>query len=180
MQGSARRSHQVGRSICLLAAWSLLACPQPPPQAEPETPNAPGILMTPGGGPAIGGHDPVSYFREGRARKGLQEFSHRWQATTWLFATAEHRDLFESDPTRYAPAYGGWCAFGVAEGYAAESDPENAWTIYRGRLYLNWDAEVAAEWRGDTETLLEKSEANWPEVEEGLRDGSAEVYWHDE
>ena len=65
-------------------------------------------------------------------------------------------------------------------GYAAQSDPLNAWTIYQQKLYLNWDAEVAKQWRLEIEILLAKSEANWPEVRRTLQDGSAEIYWHDD
>ena len=67
----------------------------------------------------------------------------------------------------------------MAEGYAAETDPVNAWTIHEGKLYLNWDAEVAREWRSDVESLLLQSESNWPEVRGGLLDGTAQIYWHD-
>jgi hypothetical protein len=174
-------AHGVGLSLCLAAVWSLVACSVPPQsEAGAGTANDLPIVMASRGGRAIGGYDPVSYFLDARTRKGLPEISHRWRDATWLFATVAHRDLFAADPSQYAPAYGGWCAFGVAEGYPAESDPENAWTIHRGKLYLNWDAEVRRDWRLDTEALLEKSEANWPEVRRTPQDGSASIYWHDE
>jgi hypothetical protein len=68
----------------------------------------------------------------------------------------------------------------MAEGYAAESDPLNAWSIHDGKLYLNWDAEVADEWRSERTLLVSKAETNWPEVKSTLQDGTAEIYWHDD
>jgi len=169
----------------LLAAWSAVACSgtphsnTPDPESAERKPRKADIILATSEGYAIGGHDPVSYFLDGEPKKGLLAISHRWREATWLFSTVAHRDLFVADPLQYAPAYGGWCAYGVAEGYAAESDPENAWAIHEGKLYLNWDAEVARDWRLETATLLAKSEANWPEVRRTLQDGSAEIYWHD-
>lgn len=129
-------------------------------------------------GYAIGGYDPVSYFLDGEPRAGRPELFHHWRDATWLFASAAHRDLFAQAPMKYSPVYGGWCAYGMAEGYAAETDPVNAWTIHEGKLYLNWDADVAEEWRGDVKSWLEKSEANWPRVRRDLQDGTSKIYWH--
>ena len=89
-------------------------------------------------------------------------------------------ELFVAAPEKYAPAYGGWCAYGVAEGYAAETDPVTGWTIDDGRLYLNWDVEVSADWRTDKAGYLKKSEPNWSTVQTQLQEGGATVYWHGE
>lgn len=130
-------------------------------------------------GVAIGGYDVVAYFTVAEAQQGSAEYSAQWQDATWWFASAENRKAFLASPERYAPAYGGWCAYGMAEGYAAETDPVNGWTIHEGRLYLNWDAEVTADWRADKSGLLEKSEGYWPTVSEELDRGEATVYWHE-
>ena len=58
-------------------------------------------------GVAIKGYDTVAYFTENRAVKGSKEFSHTWNDAKWYFANAGHRDMFASDPERYAPQYGG-------------------------------------------------------------------------
>ena len=121
--------------ILLLLAAFLSGCAQSDRNA--------GVVLTTPAGIAIEGYDPVAYFTEGQAVPGKPEFSLRHDGATWLFASAEHRALFESDPEKYSPAYGGWCAYGMAEGYAAETDPVNGWTIHEGRLYLNWDAEIS-------------------------------------
>jgi YHS domain-containing protein len=59
-------------------------------------------------GVAIKGYDPVAYFTDGEAVKGKRNFSHNWNEAKWYFATAANRDLFASDPERYAPKYGGY------------------------------------------------------------------------
>jgi hypothetical protein len=179
--GRARVSIQNILFAGLVAAVSSPVACSRGPESEAGTPISKNLeVMTPNGGPAIGGYDTVSYFLDAEPRLGLQEFSYRWQGATWLFATAEHRELFQQNPSQYAPAYGGWCAYGMAEGYAAESDPLDAWTIHEGKLYLNWDAEVAAEWRLELDSLLSQSNENWPEVKLALQDGTAEIYWHDD
>lgn len=137
-----------------------------------------GATLTTPEGVAIQGYDTVAYFTEGVATPGSPEFAVQYNDAAWWFATAEHQDLFKDNPEAYAPAYGGWCAYGMAEGYAAETDPVNGWTIHEGRLYLNWDARIAKEWNGDRGGFLQKSESNWPEVNRELTDGSATVYWH--
>ena len=128
-------------------------------------------------GYAIHGYDPVSYFTGGKPQKGIVDFSADWKQATWLFSSAQNRDLFKQSPEQYAPQYGGWCAYGMAEGYAAETDPLKAWTIHDGKLYLNWDLEVSSEWKQDLEGYLLKSENHWPEVQGQLNRGEATVYW---
>ena len=88
------------------------------------------------GNVAIRGYDPVAYFTEGRPTKGSPEISHDWLGATWHFSNARHRDAFASEPIRYAPQYGGFCALGTAnEEASANIDPE-AWRIVGGKLYL--------------------------------------------
>jgi len=117
-------------------------------------------------GVAVRGTDVVAYFTEGRPRPGLPEFSHEWDGARWLFATAAHRDAFAADPARYAPAYGGFCAFAVSEGYTAPIDPE-AWRIVDGRLFLNYDLGVQRRWERDTARRIQRGDANWPRLRGG-------------
>ncbi|MEL7449247.1 MAG: YHS domain-containing (seleno)protein [Pseudomonadota bacterium] len=155
----------------LLLAGLTAACSQSAREA--------GTTLTTADGVAIGGYDTVAYFTLGTPTRGSAEFNAQHNGTTWWFASAEHRNLFAADPERYAPAYGGWCAYGMAEGYAAETDPVDGWTIHDGRLYLNWDAEISSQWNADRASFLELSEANWPGVEGELSAGEATVYWHE-
>ena len=113
------------------------------------------------GGVAIDGFDPVAYFTDGKPVEGNKELAHEWRGATWRFANAEHRDLFAADPGKYAPQYGGWCAYAVAQGSTADIDPE-AWTIHGGKLYLNYDAKIRAKWLADRDAFIAKADANWP------------------
>ena len=136
----------------------------------------PTVVMADEQGHAVNGYDPVSYFTVGKPELGRTDLATTWNNARWLFANRANRDRFIADPERYAPAYGGWCAYGVAEGYAAETDPVRAWTVYKGRLYLNWDEAVARQWSQDTDGYIEQSELSWPELSDGLKTGSATIY----
>ena len=114
-------------------------------------------------GVAINGYDPVAYFREGAPVEGLPEFTARWKRVTWQFSSAENRDLFMASPEDYAPQYGGYCAYAVSRGYIASTVPE-AWTIFEGKLYLNFSLGVRDTWRRDMEANIAKADANWPGV----------------
>jgi YHS domain-containing protein len=120
------------------------------------------------GGVAINGYDPVAYFTEGRPMKGSEEFSYGWLGTPWQFASAEHRELFIGDPTKYAPQYGGYCFGEVAfNGATFNIDPE-AWAIIGGKLYLAYSKEFMEKFKAHPDDLLAKAEANWPAVETQL------------
>lgn len=122
---------------------------------------APGGAVFAEGGVAIRGTDPVAYFAEGRPQGGRAEFAHAWQGAAWRFASAANRDAFAADPARYAPQYGGFCAWAVAQGYTAPIDPA-AWKIVDGRLYLNFDRAVQRRWEADIPGHVARADANWP------------------
>ena len=115
-------------------------------------------------GVAIKGYDPVAFHRDGKPVIGSGEYEVKWKDAKWRFASAENRDLFKNDPDKYAPRYGGYCAWAVAEGYTAGVDPENAWSIVDGRLYLNYNAEIKQKWEKDIPGFIKKADANWPSV----------------
>ncbi len=118
-------------------------------------------------GTAIEGYDPVAYFNEGRPVEGKSEFSHDWLDATWYFASAKNRDLFAAAPDKYAPQYGGYCAWAVAHGYTAKIDPE-AWKIVDDKLYLNYSKDVQAQWAQDIPGNITKGDANWPKIRADL------------
>jgi YHS domain-containing protein len=115
------------------------------------------------GNVALSGYDPVAYFTDGRPVEGRPEFELAWNGATWRFASAEHRDLFKAAPERYAPRYGGYCAYAVSQGYTASADPQ-AWKIVDGHLYLNYNREVQRTWEQDTPGYIAKADHNWPGV----------------
>lgn len=113
-------------------------------------------------GVAVSGYDVVAYFTEGEPVAGLAEYSYRWQDVEWRFASAEHRALFQEDPEKYAPAYGGHCAFGVASGRELASSPQH-WVIHEGRLFLNLNENVHGDWMENLEENIATADSNWPE-----------------
>ena len=114
-------------------------------------------------GIAIDGTDPVAYFTEGRPVAGLPEHTLMWRGATWRFASEANRAAFEADPEAYAPQYGGWCAWAVAEGYTAPTVPD-AWRIVDGKLYLNFSRGVQRRWERDIPGNIVRADANWPGV----------------
>ena len=114
-------------------------------------------------GVAIKGYDPVAYFTDGKPAKGASVYSFEWNGAEWRFASAAHRDLFKADPAKYAPQYGGYCAWAVSRGYTAGIDPD-AWKIVSGRLYLNYSMKVQQQWSEDIPGNVAKAEENWPKI----------------
>lgn len=104
-------------------------------------------------GVAIRGTDPVAYFTESKAVMGSDEFTTQWQGATWKFSSQAHLDLFTATPEKYAPQYGGYCAYGVTQGYLVKIEPEN-WSIIDGKLYLNFSDSVQKKWNKDTKGYI--------------------------
>ncbi|MGZ9129847.1 MAG: YHS domain-containing (seleno)protein [Candidatus Binatia bacterium] len=127
--------------------------------ASPEPPVFTGLVK----GVAVGGYDTVAYFSEKRAVPGQPGFAWTHGGAEWRFASAANRDAFKAEPQNYAPQYGGYCAFAVANGYTAKGDPLQ-WTIVNNRLFLNYDASVKEKWLQDTAGFIAKADNNWPGV----------------
>ena len=102
-------------------------------------------------GVAISGYDPVAYFTENRPVKGSPEHAATHDGAAFWFASAANRDRFTADPRRFAPQYGGYCAYGLSEGYKATTEPD-AFTVHEDRLYLNYSRDVRDLW--DTEAVI--------------------------
>ena len=115
------------------------------------------------GGVAVKGYDVVAYFTKGAPVRGDEKIELVWRDVRWRFSNEQHRTLFEADPERYAPRYGGFCAGGVALGRTSPIDPE-AFVIVEGKLYLNFDAPTAEEVRANPEVILPKADANWEKM----------------
>lgn len=114
-------------------------------------------------GVALRGADVVAYFNEHRFVRGRPEFSAEWDGERWLFASAEYRARFLADPAAHAPAYGGFCAWAVSQGYTAPTDPA-AWRLVGGRLYLNYDQNIKRRWERDIPGHIASANANWPRL----------------
>lgn len=110
---------------------------------------------------AIRGYDPVAYFTENKPVKGNKSISYEWQNAVWHFSTTAHRDSFALHPEQFAPQYGGWCAYGWAQGYPAKTEPE-AWRIVDGKLYLNYDLSIQKKWDKKQKQYISEADKNWP------------------
>ncbi len=116
-------------------------------------------------GKAIRGYDPVAYFAQSKAAKGNEKFVYQWNNANWYFASSENLELFKANPEKYAPQYGGYCAYGLSNGYKAPTSAD-AWTIDNGKLYLNYNLKVREDWNKDRQQRIEKADKNWPEVKD--------------
>ncbi|OYQ47393.1 YHS domain-containing (seleno)protein [Flavobacterium aurantiibacter] len=111
-------------------------------------------------GVAIEGHDPVAYFTMNKAVRGSKQLQAKFEDATYYFATIDNKRLFEENPRKYIPQYGGYCAYGMSNGYKAPIEPE-AFTIVDGKLYLNYNLEVRKEWQKERDERIKRADANW-------------------
>jgi YHS domain-containing protein len=95
--------------------------------------------------------------------QGDAPYATDWMGARWTFASAANRDAFVADPERYAPAFGGYCAFAASRGYLAPTIPE-AWSIYEDRFYLNANLRARELWLAELPTVIAAGEANWPAI----------------
>jgi hypothetical protein len=114
-------------------------------------------------GVALRGYDPVSYFTEGKPESGLPAHSYVHKGTKFLFVSADHQRMFAEDPDKYAPQFGGYCAYGTAQGYKVSTQPD-AFSVVDGKLYLNYNREVVKIWQQDVPGNIALAEEKWPEV----------------
>ena len=114
-------------------------------------------------GMALRGYDPVAYFTDGQARAGLADITADWSGVEWRFVSADNRDTFLAAPESYAPQYGGFCAWTMAQGHRAPTNP-HAWAVVEGRLYLNSSTRVHRRWARDVPGNIAQADANWSEM----------------
>jgi hypothetical protein len=123
------------------------------------------LVNTDATGLAIQGYDAVGFFTDGKPLLGIPRFTSTYQGATYRFATAEHQALFDQDPEKYAPAYGGYCAYGVAKNALAPVEI-STWQIVDGRLTLNKNAEIKKAFDADVAGHTRDARANWPKLVE--------------
>lgn len=131
----------------------------PAPAAGGEDPVYTGILSN----TAVGGYDPVSYFKGANPVKGKSAHTLDYMGAEWRFASAENLEAFKENPELYAPQYGGYCAWAVSQGYTAKGDPQN-WKIVDGKLYLNYNADIQQRWERSIPEFIAAGDQNWPRI----------------
>jgi YHS domain-containing protein len=116
-------------------------------------------------GVAIRGYDPVAYFTDGKPMAGRPELSAGAGAATYWFSSEKNLQAFKANPSQYEPQYGGYCAYGVAQGAKPEIDPA-AFKIVDGKLYLNLSPAVQQRWLADVPGFIERANQNWPALKD--------------
>ncbi|MEN8663845.1 MAG: YHS domain-containing (seleno)protein [Polycyclovorans sp.] len=129
--------------------------------APPVNTLKPGLFGASTTDTAIVGYDPVAYFTEGRPVPGSDAHVHTWKGAKWKFASAAHLEMFKAHPERYAPQYGGYCAYGVAKGDLVKIDPE-AFAVIDGKLYLNYDSGIQKKWARDPQGYIKAADPKFP------------------
>ncbi len=137
------------RSTFLLTMVFFFMSSSPIFAAEPiNTLEKSGLFSYKPSGIAIRGYDTVAYFTESKPVKGSDQYAMQWQGATWKFSSQKHLDLFKGSPEKYAPQYGGYCAYGVVKNNLVKIEPEN-WSIIDGKLYLNYSDDIQDKWEKD-------------------------------
>lgn len=111
---------------------------------------------------AVDGYDAVAYFTEGKPVKGSKKFKTEYMGADWYFSSQENLEKFTANPENFAPQYGGYCAWAIAEkNDFAPGDPEQ-WKIVNGKLYLNYNADIQQRWQKDIPGFIATGDKNWP------------------
>ena len=116
-------------------------------------------------GLALRGYDPVAYFTDGKPIPGDYKITARYNDATYRFASQEHKALFEANPAKYLPQYGGFCAFGAAQGVKVDGDPA-VWKIDDDKLYLNLAPPVYDRWNANIPGYVKSANDNWPSLKD--------------
>jgi YHS domain-containing protein len=124
---------------------------------------------------AIKGYDTVSYFTKGAPTKGSDKYTAAFNGAVYQFSSANNRNLFQANPSKYAPQYGGFCAMGVALNKKLDTDP-TAWHIRGDKLYLNLNKAVQKKWSTDISGYIETAQVNWTDIKGLTEDQIEKVY----
>lgn len=116
------------------------------------------------GGKALNGYDVVAFFKASKPVMGADSLSYTYKGAKWKFSSNANMAAFKANPEHFMPQYGGYCAFGAAEGHKAPTKPET-WTIVNDKLYFNYNLKVKDAWTKDQQALIQKADKNWPDLE---------------
>jgi YHS domain-containing protein len=112
------------------------------------------------GGSVIKGYDTVAYWTVGEAVKGSKKITSTYKGAEFRFASEENKALFDANPEKYIPEYGGYCAWAMASGGFAPGNGKY-WKIVDGKLYINYSAKVEKDWLEDVPGFIEKADPQW-------------------
>ena len=115
---------------------------------------------------AVHGYDVVEYFNlpaGAEPIKGDRQIYHDWKGVKWYFSKEENKAKFAEAPEKYAPQFGGYCAFAVSKNFTTSIRPDK-WLIVDGKLYLNHNKASMRIFQRNLEKSISKANKNWPEV----------------
>ena len=115
-------------------------------------------------GVILKGYDTVAYFKQGKALKGNPAIESTYQGVTYLFASAADKVEFENNPANYVPQYGGFCAYGVANKVLFAAEDPNAFTVYKGKLYLCGDEDALKSFKSNIDENIGKADTYWRQL----------------
>lgn len=144
------------RAAMTLIAALVLAAPAMAEVRDPE-------IWTDMHGRALKGYDPVAYHLERRPVMGSEAYAYEWKEATWWFSSADNRDRFAADPERWAPQFGGYCAWGIAEDRVVGINP-TIFRIFDDKLYLNLNMTVHKEWLASHSAFIARANRKWPDI----------------
>jgi len=110
---------------------------------------------------AVSGYDPVAFFTDAKPINGSPFISAEYQGATYFFVSEDHKKLFSESPDKYAPQFGGFCAFGVGLNKLFPVDI-NTWQVRDGKLYLNLNGDILKKFNADFDGNVAKAGKNWP------------------
>jgi YHS domain-containing protein len=119
------------------------------------------LVFTDKQGVALEGYDPVSYFESGSPAKGDKQIEATFNGALYHFVSQEHRATFEQEPTKYAPAYGGFCGYAASVGKVRPANPL-LWSIVEGQLIVQHTKGAAELWKKDVAGNKAKADKYWP------------------
>jgi YHS domain-containing protein len=114
-------------------------------------------------GLALQGYDPVAYFTDHKPVEGDAHIKSTYQGATYQFATGQHKQMFDADPAKYEPQFGGFCAYAVSQNHTASIGPE-FWSIIDGRLFLQHNDKAVSLWNQDVPGHVKDADKNWPGI----------------
>ena len=113
----------------------------------------------------LAGHDAVAYFTEKKPVLGLAKYTSVHNGAIYRFSSAKNRDKFAKNPEKYAPQYGGFCAYGMTFGKKFEVDGK-AFQVVDGKLYVNKNRSVYSTWKKDIPKHISEANSEWHTVEQ--------------
>jgi YHS domain-containing protein/membrane-associated phospholipid phosphatase len=115
-------------------------------------------------GVILKGYDAVAYFKQlGKPVKGNPEIKSSYQGATYLFTSAENKADFDKDPAKYAPQYGGFCAYGLTIGVLADIEGSDGF-VYKDKLYVCGNKDAETSFITDLDSNIEKADTNWRQL----------------